>query len=76
MKINPKMCFWRAKQGLRKTWDLKTKLVSFVRRANREGREEKKKREKKRKRKRKKMEEPRSSKKVWNFIFCMDHMEF
>ena len=40
MKINPKMGFWRAKQGLSKTWDLKNKLVSFVRRANHEKREE------------------------------------
>ena len=55
----------------------KTKIWSHVwRRANREGREDKEKREKKRKRKRKKMEESRSSKKVWNFGFCMDHMEF
>ena len=48
---------------------------------NREGREEKEKREKKRKKK--KMEEPRSSKKVWNFGFLygtmtliMDSMRF
>ena len=25
-KINPKMSFWKAKQGLSKTWDLKTKI--------------------------------------------------
>ena len=37
--------------------------------ANREGREEKEKIEKKRKKK--KMEEPRSSKKVWNFGFLV-----
>ena len=64
-KLNPKMGFLMAKQGLRKIWIFKkTKWVSFVRGENREGREEKEKREKKRKKK--KMEEIKQAK-VWNY---------
>ena len=52
-KLNPKMGFWRAKHGLSKHGNLKTKLVScFGKRKNRMGEEEEK----------KKIEEPRSSK--------------
>ena len=51
-KINPKMSFWKAKQGLNKTWDLKTKIGLILgRRTKRErGKEEKRKRKKKKRR--------------------------
>ena len=45
-RFNPKMGFWRAKQGLSKTWNLKTKIGLILgRRTKREGEgEEKRKR--------------------------------
>ena len=50
-KINPKMSFWKAKQGLSKTWDLKTKIDLILgRRTNREGGKEEKRKRKKKKR--------------------------
>ena len=62
-KANPKMGFWRAKQGLSKTWDLKAKLVSNFGESSktygRRRREEEEEEEEEKKRKR------RSSKKVW-----------
>ena len=68
-KANPKMGFWRAKQGLSKTWDIKAKLVSNLGKSSktdgRRIREEEEEEEEEKKRKR------RSSKKVWNFEFCM-----
>ena len=72
------MGFWRAKQGLTKTCDLKAKLVSNLGESSktdgRRRREEEEEEEEEKKRKR------RSSKKrygnYFEYGFCMDHMEF
>ena len=56
--------------------DLKTKrLVSLRRGANREGEKREEEKRKKKKRRREGVEIKPSKPKVWNFGFCMDHME-
>ena len=55
-KANPKMGFWRAKQGLSKTRDLKAKLVSIGER-NKNVKEEKKRRGRGRRRREEEKEE-------------------
>ena len=55
---------------------LKTKrLVSLRRGANREGEKREEEKRKKKKRRREGVEIKPSKPKVWNFGFCMDHME-
>ena len=61
-RINPKMGFWRAKQGLSNTWDLKTKLVS----KENKKREEREKREEEKRKRKKKRGRRRNQAKVWN----------
>ena len=56
--------------------DLKTKrLVSLRRGANREREKREEEKRKKKKRRREGVEIKPSKPKVWNFRFCMDHME-
>ena len=78
--IRENMGFWKAKQGLSKTWDLKTKIGLILgRRTKREGGKEEKRKRKKKKRRR---EEGRSSQGmelwilVWKLTLIMDSMRF
>ena len=74
------MGFWKAKQGLSKTWDLKTKIGLILEgRTKREGGKEEKRKRKKKKRRR---EGGRSSQGmelwvfVWKLTLIMDSMRF
>ena len=73
-KINPKMGFWRAKQGLSKHGLKRPKLVSnlgeSLKTYGRRRREEEEEEEEEKKRKR------RSSKKVWELTLIMNSMRF
>ena len=72
-KLDPKMGYFGGPNKALENMDLKTKrLVSWRRGANREGEKEMR-----RGRGRRRGEEKGGikSKKVWNFGFCMDHME-
>ena len=72
-KLDPKMGYFGGPNKALENMDLKTKrFVSWRRGANREGEKEMR-----RGRGRRRGEEKGGikSKKVWNFGFCMDHME-
>ena len=72
-KLDPKMGYFGGPNKALENMDLKTKrLVSWRRGANREGEKEMR-----RGRGRRRGEEKGGikSKRVWNFGFCMDHME-
>ena len=79
-KINPKMSFWKAKQGLSKRWDLKTKIGLIL--GRRTKREEEKEEKRKRKKKKRRREGGRSSQGmelwilVWKLTLIMDSMRF
>ena len=72
-KLDPKMGYFGGPNKALENMDLKTKrLVSWRRGANREGEKEMR---KGRGRRRGEEKGGIKSKKVWNFGFCMDHME-
>ena len=76
-KANPKMGFWRAKQGLSKTWDLKAKLVSNLGESLKQmGEGEEKRKRKKKKRRRGGGDQAKRYGNYFEYGFCMDHMEF
>ena len=76
-KANPKMGFWRAKQGLSKTWDLKAKLVSNLREsAKTDGRRRREEEEEEEEEKKKEGSRLKRYGNYFEYGFCMDHMEF
>ena len=62
-----------AKQGLRKIWILKDQIGLIW--GEPDGRRREEEERKKKKRRREGVETKPSKPKVWNFGFCMDHME-